>query len=415
MKKLYLITESFPYGLGEKTFILPELPELIKYYDVTIVSHAPEAVINDQANITALPPEVKVVNLEIKMQWYEKLKYYIVFFSNKDGLKEALDILKGKNNIIERLYQSIGFFGAAMKNFRLMRRANLLPKDEEAIYYTYWYTYYTYSLSRNRKLYPKYKLITRTHRADLYDDAYKGSRQPFKRIMDKNIDNIFFIAEQGKKYYLNRYHLTDNKKYVVSRLGTIRVADSPNVITTQSGTFRLVSCSFVVPLKRVGLIVEALGELTDQIEWIHFGAGSELDNLSKQAGRLLNGKDNITYRLMGFVSNQDILNYYSRNYVNCFISTSSSEGIPVSIQEAMSFGIPIIATAVGGVPELIGDNGILMEANPNKKEVAKAITKMLHMSVNEYEELRQNSYRLWSEMYNAEVNRERFVQMLAAL
>lgn len=29
-KQLYLVTETFPYGTGEKTFILPELDELVK-------------------------------------------------------------------------------------------------------------------------------------------------------------------------------------------------------------------------------------------------------------------------------------------------------------------------------------------------------------------------------------------------
>jgi len=44
----------------------------------------------------------------------------------------------------------------------------------------------------------------------------------------------------------------------------------------------------------------------------------------------------------------DVLNYYASNPVDVFINTSSSEGLPVSIMEAMSFGIPVIATNVGG-------------------------------------------------------------------
>ena len=46
-----------------------------------------------------------------------------------------------------------------------------------------------------------------------------------------------------------------------------------------------------------------------------------------------------------------------------FVLPSHNEGLPMAIIEAMSFGLPIITTPVGGIPELIsnGDNGLLIE------------------------------------------------------
>jgi glycosyltransferase involved in cell wall biosynthesis len=47
---------------------------------------------------------------------------------------------------------------------------------------------------------------------------------------------------------------------------------------------------------------------------------------------------------------------------------------PVSIHEAQSCGIPVLATAVGGVPELVGDhNGWLLPENPSPDELGRAI------------------------------------------
>jgi glycosyltransferase involved in cell wall biosynthesis len=45
-----------------------------------------------------------------------------------------------------------------------------------------------------------------------------------------------------------------------------------------------------------------------------------------------------------------------------FVSTATSDGTPVSLLEAMSSGLPCIATAVGGVPEWVrdGENGLLI-------------------------------------------------------
>ena len=51
--------------------------------------------------------------------------------------------------------------------------------------------------------------------------------------------------------------------------------------------------------------------------------------------------------------------------MNCFALTSRSEGMPQAVLEAAIAGLPIVATRVGGLPELIDDGrtGILIEPN----------------------------------------------------
>ncbi len=68
----------------------------------------------------------------------------------------------------------------------------------------------------------------------------------------------------------------------------------------------------------------------------------------------------------------------SQNY-DFFINTTSIDNTPISVIEAMSLGLPVVSTNVGGMPELIdhGKDGILVtEENPEK--MASAILDLLN-------------------------------------
>ncbi len=68
----------------------------------------------------------------------------------------------------------------------------------------------------------------------------------------------------------------------------------------------------------------------------------------------------------GFVSGQKKANLLKQ--CSALILPSHTEGLPVSILEAMSYGKPVLATAVGGIPEVVHDgvNGILLSPGDNE-------------------------------------------------
>lgn len=57
------------------------------------------------------------------------------------------------------------------------------------------------------------------------------------------------------------------------------------------------------------------------------------------------------------------------------VSPSRLEGFPFGLLEAMQSGVPIIATNVGGVPELLGEGGLLAEPNP--KSISQKLSELL--------------------------------------
>ena len=76
---------------------------------------------------------------------------------------------------------------------------------------------------------------------------------------------------------------------------------------------------------------------------------------------------------LGAVSN--VSDYLSQSKV--FVLSSKNEGIPVSILEAMNYGLPIIAPNIGGIPDFVSSkNGILFEVD-NKDDLSMAMSSII--------------------------------------
>ena len=97
------------------------------------------------------------------------------------------------------------------------------------------------------------------------------------------------------------------------------------------------------------------------------------------------------------------MNYYIENSIDAFVMVSQSEGNPVSVMEAMSFGIPIITTNICNMPNMINGNGIVMDEE-SASGLVEAIRKLNESDLMEMEKMRNESRRLWEENYNEKYN-----------
>ena len=256
--------------------------------------------------------------------------------------------------------------------------------------------------------FPHIKIIARTHGYDLYDYRELYGRQFFKPQTDAKLEKLIFAAQFAKEYYLKRYGKQNSDKYPLHRLG---VADKNMSSESRKDDYKeeflLLSCSYAIPLKRVDLIIDGLSVITDKkIKWVHIGGGDELDRLQKMAQKKLNGKENIQYEFMNTLPNDKVNRFYKDHYVSCFITTTSTEGgSPVSVQEALSFGVPIIVTSIGELPWMVSDNGILLSENPTGEEVGRAIEHMAEIySMEEYFTMCEQSLRIFRDQFDADRN-----------
>jgi colanic acid/amylovoran biosynthesis glycosyltransferase len=277
------------------------------------------------------------------------------------------------------------------------------------IVYSYWFTGVVFGAIRLKPKYPGMKVVARAHGSDLYAEVYDPPYMPLRRRTLAGIDRVFVVSEHGRSYLLN-HACAPEEKVVVARLGV----DDPDSLAAGStdGVIRVVSCSSCRPVKRLGLLVHSLKACAEQqlrtvFSWTHFGDGPLRPQIERLATETL--PPNVSFRFPGRVENRAVLDHYRDNPVDVFVNVSESEGVPVSIMEAQSFGIPVVAPAVGGVPEIMSDTiGSLLDADPTPDDVAQAVWREAHRPMKERAQIQQ----LWRRKFSAEKNYGDFVRLL---
>lgn len=86
------------------------------------------------------------------------------------------------------------------------------------------------------------------------------------------------------------------------------------------------------------------------------GRGPELQSLMKKAK-----SEQLDVKFLGFVDGRDKIDLYRRSDI--YVLPSETEGCPISLLEALSFGLPAVVTSVGGIPDFFEDErmGFLVE------------------------------------------------------
>jgi GT2 family glycosyltransferase len=162
-------------------------------------------------------------------------------------------------------------------------------------------------------------------------------------------------------------------------------------------------------MKQIALVPEVLTLVDRPLSWIHFGDGTEAARVLAAAEAL---PEQIDWKLAGWVPNQEVTQYYATQPVSLLLSMSRHEGIPVSMMEAQSFGIPIVALDVGAIGELVTpDTGILVPDTAAPSEVADAVREALEPGRFDRQRIREQ----FLATYWAQIRYERFGDTLARI
>lgn len=394
MKRLFLFTTNYPFDTREN-FLEEEIKYLSSKFDRVIIvpfynGDSPRRIVPDNCDVIKIPLSKNRIVYILLGIFHPSTAFLLIkeFFRSKVYLSKKRLFAWGS---------SARYLNNCLYNRKLRKIMRDMKPDD--VCYSYW------GIGQcllSIVLKGKVKFVSRFHGEwDLWEESYGGFHS-LRTDVAHSLDKAVFISKKGEEYFKTRYPYA---RTVVFPLGTKDYGEQkprPN-----DSIIRIVSCSSVIPLKRVDFLFEALDELTDySIEWTHIGAGRGFDNL-KQAIRTKKNS-NLTINLLGYMQNEEVLSYYKRNHFDCFVNLSTSEGVPVSIMEAESFGIPIVATDVGCTSEEVTKEvGELLSSNPTIQEITMAIKKVVNTK---YE-----PRAFWLKHYNADKNYREFAEMLLNL
>ncbi len=138
----------------------------------------------------------------------------------------------------------------------------------------------------------------------------------------------------------------------------------------------LLFLGLVTEAKGIFDLLEVLGEHSAELRgkvMLHVGGNGKTDQLCEYIKR--HGIEDIV-KFEGWVSGGEKAKLLSA--CDAFILPSYTEGLPISILEAMAYGKPVLATPVGGIPEIVehGKNGLLFGAGD--KEAMLAAIRLLY-------------------------------------
>lgn len=398
IKKVLFLTSSYPFGKGE-SFINPELNTLSKSAELIVMPIYPRGVFKeDKVN-----NNIDYWNLRLFS--FKYLLPFLIFaiFHPKLLLKlisHCIDksFLKTLRNII-----------LIPKNIFVFNKIKNLDID---FIYAHW-------LSAPSQFALLLHLITNIpfgitgHRWDLIDANnfdLKFKYAKFIRLISRKSTSLLPKTIQ-KKY---------NEKIHNIYLG-IPILNKPRKEIKNSDNYmRLLCIGNLIPVKGHQYLISAIDELHRRGYKVFLdliGSG-DLESEIKNQIIDLQLKDYIN--ILGYMAHSEVQNKLKSGKYNLYCQPSldlgngSHEGIPVSLMEAMSVGIPCIATNTGSISELIINcaTGLLVE-DKNSTALAEAIQRLL-TEENLSNTLIENAFKKVSTDFNQEINNQNLAKLMTS-
>lgn len=218
----------------------------------------------------------------------------------------------------------------------------------------------------------KKKVVLHIH-GGAFKDYYLTDPKWIKMVLSSS-DVVVTLTNKWKFYFEDSIGL-DNI-YVVNN-----IIKKPSIrdLDKKDGKFHLLYLGLINESKGIFDLLKVLKG--HRLEWkdkliLHIGGNGQVDELLQYIHE--NHLEQII-KYEGWVSGEKKIELL--NLMDVFILPSYAEGLPISILEAFSYGKPVIATTVGGIPEVVNDKNGFLFIPGDLKALAKILGNLLDNSL----------------------------------
>lgn len=410
MNNLVLLTSSFPYEGGEQ-FLESE----VQYWENTKFDNVYIMPYQAKGSIRSYPKKIKVIEPIYKKS---KANYALLSLFSPIYHKDLLFIKENSHF----KHWPLNIKSALITTALTLRVKDTLAESLKTLIgditvYSYWNDASFYAACELKREGVVKHVISRAHRFDIYENMRTNNYMPLKRQFAGDFDKVCLLSENALDYYSNTYG-ADSKYLDVGRLGVSIPLKQPDVKLVKNKV-KILSLSYCVPVKQIDKIMVAIAAYAKLnsnliVEWTHIGDGPLYHELKNESSKLSEMQSNLEISFLGNLPNSEVISYLAENYFDVFINASKSEGIPVSIMEAMSYGIPAIAPNVGEISDLVNDsNGYLLPNSFVTDDIIDGINMIILENKNRDYRINAKS---WVEKYfNSSVNYPLFVSQVESI
>jgi glycosyltransferase involved in cell wall biosynthesis len=404
---LVIATGSYPFPSAvEASFVEPELAVIAPMFRRCVM--IPRNTIGDAAEL----PVSAAVDRRFGDAWASPIRRRSEIVRGARWatplLREALPMLAHRTRAAwKRALWGLGYAGSVrryIENMILQREID--PRD--TVLLTYWFDEFTAGALLAKERFPSLAVATRAHGFDVYEERHDPPLILFRSWSIRRVDRVLSVSDRG------RQHLADSFPAERERIETARLGVTPHGLRSDrsaDGALRVVSCSSVIALKRVPLIASAVAALSQRriVHWTHFGDGPQMEEVRAAIRAIAPGS---SATVAGKVSHRAVLQHYSSQPTDVFVNASTTEGVPMALMEALSFGVPAVVTNVGGNSELVNsNNGAVVSADVSAQQLGAAIESVYRGG----ESLRTEAISRFRLEIDAEVVHARTARKLLAL
>jgi colanic acid/amylovoran biosynthesis glycosyltransferase len=399
--KLMYITSSLPYGMSD-VFFIPEIKHLLSTgHVVIIVPKLPSGILQNREVLKFTPSRLIQPLFSLEILWTAIL---VLIFSPLVTIQALCTISSLHGGVVNLL-----------RNLTLIPKSLWLAKHVKALNIEHIHA--TWSITEASMA----MIIGKLNNIPWSFTAHRGDIVRNNLLIRKSKEASFvrFISNRSLEMAIERGVNQNFSNCIVSHLGVeiespienSKIESIPLPITP------VILCpASLIPVKGHKYLLEAAKILQSrgtQFQIWLAGDGPLREILKKQSEQLSLGS---SIQFCGLLPREELMDLYRKKIVSITVLPSIEsnnglhEGIPVSLMEALSFGISVISTRTGGIPELVNDEcGILVEPG-NAKVLADAIERLLS-SPEMLKKLGQNGQRRIKECFSVDSTTAQLVSL----